>query len=41
MRDKHEGAYRGGEGHTPVTMACPEGRRGYNLLRVELESKKG
>ena len=27
MRDKNEGTYRGGEGKTPVTTACPgEGR---------------
>ena len=24
MRDKNEGTYQGGEGPTPVTMACPE-----------------
>ena len=28
MRDKNEGTYRGGEGTTPVTTACPEDRRG-------------
>ena len=26
MRDKNEGTYRGGEGTTPVTTACPEDR---------------
>ena len=26
MRDKTEGTYRGGEGTTPVTTACPEDR---------------
>ena len=30
----------GGKKGTPVTTACPEGRRGLNLLRVELESKR-
>ena len=25
-RDKNEGTYRGGEGTTPVTTACPQGR---------------
>lgn len=25
--DKHEGTYRWGEGTTPVTMACPDGRK--------------
>ena len=39
MRDKNEVKYRGGDGKTPVTTACPEGRWGSNLLRVELESK--
>ena len=24
MRDKNEGTYRGGEGTTPETTACPE-----------------
>ena len=24
--EKNEGKYRGGEGKTPVTMTCPEGR---------------
>ena len=28
MRDKSEGTYRGGEGTTPVTTACPEDRGG-------------
>ena len=40
MRDKSEGTYRGGEGTTPVTTACPEDRWGENLLRVEPESEK-
>ena len=26
MRDKNGGTYRGGEGTTPVTTACPEDR---------------
>ena len=39
MRDKNEGTYRGGEGTTPVTTACPEDRWGYNFLRLKLESK--
>ena len=26
MSDKNEGTYRGGEGTTPVTTACPEDR---------------
>ena len=26
MHNKNEGTYRGGEGATPVTTACPEGR---------------
>ena len=26
MRDKNEGTYRGEEGTTPVTTACPEAR---------------
>ena len=26
MHDKIEGTYRGGEGTTPVTTACPEDR---------------
>ena len=26
MRDKNEGTYRGGEGTTPVSTACPEDR---------------
>ena len=33
--------YRGGEGTTPVTTACPQDRWGWNLLRVELESESG
>ena len=28
MRDKNEDTYRGAEGTTPVTTACPEHRRG-------------
>ena len=30
-----------GEGTTPVTMACPENRRGSNLLGARLESDSG
>ena len=30
MRDNIEGVYRGGEGKTLVTTACPEGRLGVN-----------
>ena len=29
----------GSEGKTPVTTACPQDRRGKNLLRVELKIK--
>ena len=34
MRDRNEGAYRGGEGTTPVTTACQkiaEGKTSYEL----------
>ena len=34
-----EGMYRGREGTTPVTTACPNDRWGWNVRRVELESK--
>ena len=40
MRDKSEGTYRGGEGTTPVTTACPEIAEGKtSYIRVDLESK--
>ena len=32
--------YQEGGRKTPAIAARPEGRRGYNLLRIELESKK-
>ena len=31
-REKTEGMYQGEEGKTPVTTACPEGRRGQKPL---------
>ena len=38
-RQKLKALTGGGEGTTPLTTACPEGRWGWNLLRVELENK--
>ena len=39
IRDKNEGTYRGAEGTTPVTTACPKDAEGKNLIRIELERK--
>lgn len=40
MRDKKQGTCTGGdEGITPATRACPKGRRGWKLRRLELGSK--
>ena len=39
LRDKMKARVGGWEGTALVTAACPEGRWGSNLLRVELESK--